>query len=110
MSIRKTSLTALAIVLALAVVVPATAQAPVWYIVTGSVTALANQSLLEGSNSFISYAQNQWKVRLDMELRLDAALMELKLRDPAHFDAVFDKYALHFNAETPSSETAVGSQ
>ncbi len=105
MSVRKTVSILFVVVLALTVAIPATAEGPLWYIVTGSVTALANQSLTSG-RTFLGAIRDGWKVRADIELRLDAALMELKLRDPEHFDAVFEKYALRFNADPPSLETA----
>ena len=86
----------------------ASAQADsVWYIVSGRVSALVNISPLNQAKSFWDLASAQWKTRVSMEQRLDAAIIELKACNPARFDRVFAKYGLALNTTGSTVDSAV---
>lgn len=68
-----------------------------WFIVSGRVRALA--TVVPFNDEFFKVGSAIGSVRLDMEKRLDAAIMELRICDPERFEAVFEKYALEFKSD-----------
>lgn len=72
-------------------------SAEIWYVVNSRTTGLANLSFLSSVTGFYGVGAAQGRIRTDLELRLDAAIMELKACNPERFDAVYAKYGLRFN-------------